>query len=63
MDALTNYPVEVLKRARVTSNRMALDRLIESEPVDDYLDGPNSDPIANEFLEHARRPAIEKNHE
>lgn len=28
--------------------------------VDDYLDGPNPDPIAKEFLEHARRPAIEK---
>lgn len=30
--------------------------------VDDYLDGPNPDPIAKEFLEHARRPAIEKDH-
>lgn len=28
--------------------------------VDDYLDGPNPDPIAKEFLEHARRPAIEQ---
>lgn len=25
--------------------------------VDEYLDGPNPDPIAKEFLEHARRPA------
>jgi hypothetical protein len=28
--------------------------------VDDYLDGPSPDPIAKEFLEHARRPAVEK---
>ena len=26
--------------------------------VDDYLNDPASDPIAVEFLEHARRPAI-----
>lgn len=31
--------------------------------VDDYLDGPNPDPIAKEFLEHARRPAVDKDHE
>ena len=31
--------------------------------VDDYLDGPNADPIAKEFLEHARRPAAEKDHQ
>lgn len=30
--------------------------------VDDYLDGPNPDPVAKEFLEHARRPAGEKDH-
>lgn len=30
--------------------------------VDDYLDGPSPDPIAKEFLEHARRPAVEKDH-
>lgn len=30
--------------------------------VDDYLDEPGWDPIAKEFLEHARRPAIEKDH-
>jgi len=30
--------------------------------VDDYLDSPGADPIAKEFLEHARRPAIEKDH-
>ncbi len=30
--------------------------------VDDYLDGPNPDPIAKEFLEHARRSAMEKDH-
>lgn len=28
--------------------------------VDDYLDSSNADPIAKEFLEHARRPAAEK---
>jgi len=30
--------------------------------VDDYLDSPGADPIAKEFLEHARRPATEKDH-
>lgn len=30
--------------------------------VDDYLDSGKADPIAKEFLEHARRPAIEKDH-
>jgi hypothetical protein len=30
--------------------------------VDDYLDEPGGDPIAKEFLEHARRPAVEKDH-
>lgn len=29
--------------------------------VDDYLDGPNPDPVAKEFLEHARRPAFHQN--
>jgi hypothetical protein len=28
--------------------------------VDDYLDSPGGDPIAKEFLEHARRPAMDK---
>ncbi len=28
--------------------------------VDDYLDSGIADPIAKEFLEHARRPAINK---
>lgn len=28
--------------------------------VDDYLDSGNADPIAKEFLEHARRPAVSK---
>ena len=28
--------------------------------VDDYLDSPDADPIAKEFLEQARRPAITK---
>jgi hypothetical protein len=28
--------------------------------VDDYLDRQNVDPIAKEFLEHARRPAIDR---
>lgn len=31
--------------------------------VDDYLDGPDPDQIAKEFLEHARRPAIEKDYD
>lgn len=30
--------------------------------VDDYLDSEQADPIAKEFLEHARRPAVEKDH-
>lgn len=30
--------------------------------VDDYLDGPDPDPIAKEFLEHARRHATNKSH-
>lgn len=28
--------------------------------VDDYLDSPDANPIAKEFLEHARRPATHK---
>ncbi len=30
--------------------------------VDDYLDSEDADPIAREYLEHARRPAIMKDH-
>lgn len=30
--------------------------------VDDYLDEPGGDPIAKQFLEHARRPAMDKDH-
>ncbi len=30
--------------------------------VDEYLDTPGWDPIAKEFLEHARRPAAAKDH-
>lgn len=30
--------------------------------VDDYLDGPDPDPVAKEFLEHARRPSVDKDH-
>jgi hypothetical protein len=30
--------------------------------VDDYLDTPGWDPVAKEFLEHARRPAVDKDH-
>jgi hypothetical protein len=30
--------------------------------VDDYLDSERADPIAKEFLEHARRPALDKDH-
>lgn len=28
--------------------------------VDDYIDSPDADPVAREFLDHARRPAILK---
>lgn len=31
--------------------------------VDDYLDGTEPDPTAKEFLEHARRPATEKDND
>lgn len=31
--------------------------------VDDYLDAPDANPIAKEFLEHARRPAVDKDYE
>lgn len=30
--------------------------------VDDFLDMRGGDPIAKEFLEHARRPAVDKDH-
>lgn len=30
--------------------------------VDDYLDGLGADPIAKAFLEHARRPAIDRDY-
>lgn len=30
--------------------------------VDDYLDSDGADPIAKEFLAHARRPAADKDH-
>lgn len=30
--------------------------------VDDYLDSGQAHPLAKEFLEHARRPAVEKDH-
>jgi len=29
--------------------------------VDDYLESEYADPVAKEFLEHARRPAIDQN--
>lgn len=28
--------------------------------IDDYLSGPNPNPIAKEFLDHARRPSMMK---
>lgn len=31
--------------------------------VDDYLESPDADPVAKEFLEHARRTAGEKDHQ
>lgn len=31
--------------------------------VDDYLDSPDADPIAKEYLSHARRPATDKDHD
>lgn len=41
---------------------MAENEAEEMRHVDEYLDSQDADPIAKEFLEHARRPAITKDH-